>query len=67
MGVPTVTLATQPFAHAARTAARTHALPELPIVVIAHDYLYEDEVAIHKRVAGVVDELLAGLFEPARA
>ncbi len=64
MGVPTVTLATQPFEHAARSAARTHFLPDLPIVVIPHDYLFEDEAAIRKQVAGVVDPLLAGLFDP---
>ena len=46
MGVPTVTLATQPFEQAARSAARAHFLPELPIVVIPHDYLFEDEAAV---------------------
>ena len=65
MGVPTVTLATEPFARAARSAARAHSLPGLPIVTIPHDYLFEDEAAISKQVAGVVDDLLAGLFEPA--
>ena len=62
MGIPTVTLATRPFEHAARTAARGHALAGLPIVAIPHDYLFEDEAAIREQVAGVVDELLAGLF-----
>ena len=65
MGVPTVTLATRPFEHAARSAARAHTLPDLPIIAIPHDYLFEDEAAIRKQVAGVVDDLLAGLFEPA--
>ena len=63
MGVPTVTLATRPFEHAARSAARAHSLPDLPIVAIPHDYLFEDEAAIRKQVAGVVDALVAGLFE----
>ncbi len=63
MGVPTVTLATRPFEHAARTAARAHSLPELPIVAIPHDYLFEDAAAIRERVVGVVDALVAGLFE----
>ncbi|MCH2170701.1 hypothetical protein MK489_07940 [Myxococcota bacterium] len=61
--MPTVTLATQPFAHAARTAARNHGLPDLPIVVISHDYLFEDEATIQRQVSGVVDMLLAGLFD----
>ncbi|MGE4652413.1 MAG: hypothetical protein AAEJ53_16120 [Myxococcota bacterium] len=63
--MPTVTLATEPFARAARSAARAHSLPGLPIVTIPHDYLFEDEAAIRKQVTGVVDDLLAGLFEPA--
>jgi len=63
MGVATVTLATQPFEHAARSAARAHALPTLPIVAIPHDYLFEDEAAIREQVAGVVEALVAGLFE----
>ncbi|MBW2360821.1 MAG: hypothetical protein JRG84_07960 [Deltaproteobacteria bacterium] len=64
MGVPTVTLATQPFEHAARTAARGHSLPDLPIVTIPHDYLFEDEAAIRKQVESVIGPLLGGLFAP---
>ena len=63
MGVPTVTLATQPFEQAARSAARAHSLPRLPIVAIPHDYLFEDEDVIRERVAGVVEALVEGLFE----
>lgn len=63
MGVPTVTLATRPFVHAARTAARGHDLPDLPVVEIAHDYLFEDESEIQQQVAGIIESLLAGLFE----
>jgi len=63
MGVPTVTLATLPFERAARSAARAHRLPDLPIVAIPHDYLFEDEAAIRKQVASVVEELVEGLFQ----
>ena len=62
MGIPTVTVATRPFLHAARNAARARPLPGLPIVAIEHDYLYEDEAAIRDRVAGIVEPLLAGLL-----
>ena len=62
MGVPTVTLATQPFLNAARNAARAHSLPELPIVAIEHDYLFEDQATIRERAAGVVEPLLSGLL-----
>ena len=64
-GVPTVTLATQPFVHAARTAARLHELPDLPVVEIPHDYLFEDEAAIRRQVADILEPLLAGLFSGA--
>lgn len=62
MGIPTVTLATRPFLHAARTAARGHGLDALPIVDIPHDYLFEDEAAIREQVEGVVEPILAGLL-----
>lgn len=55
MGVPTVTLVTKPFERAARSAARGHGLPELPIVVLADGFAPEpDEAAI----AGVLRGLL---------
>lgn len=63
--MPTVTLATRPFLHAARTAARLQRLPELPIVALPHDYLFEDEAAIRKQVEGILEPLLSGLFAPA--
>ncbi len=62
MGVPTVTLATKPFVHAAKTAARGHALPDLPIVEIPHDYLFEDEAAIRRQVEGVLAPIVEGLI-----
>lgn len=61
MGIPTVTLATRPFLGAARNAARARSLPDLPIVTIEHDYLFEDEATIRQRVEGIALPLLAGL------
>jgi hypothetical protein len=63
MGVPTVTLATKPFLHAARTAACGHSIPDLPVVEISHDYLFEDEEKIRKQVEGIIAALLEGLFD----
>jgi hypothetical protein len=63
MGVPTVTLATKPFLHAARTTARGHSIPDLPVVEISHDYLFEDEEKIRKQVEGIIAALLEGLFD----
>ena len=65
MGVPTVTLATKPFLGAARSAARMHSLPDLPLVEIPHDYLFEDEARIRTQVAAIVEPILAGLFAAA--
>jgi len=66
MGIPTVTLATAPFLGAARSAARTHGLPDLPIVAVPHDYLFEDDAAIERQVATLLDSLIFGLFDEAR-
>jgi len=41
-GVPTVTFVTVPFEAAARTHARLHGLAELPLLVVAADYLATD-------------------------
>ena len=64
MGLPTVTLATPPFESVARSAARAHGLPDLPIVVIPHDYLSEPAEAIRAKIEQVLDRLLEGLFAP---
>jgi hypothetical protein len=62
MGIATVTVVTDPFLAAARAAARGHGLPELPLVAIPHDYLFEAEAAMRLRARGLLDPLLAGLF-----
>jgi hypothetical protein len=62
MGVPTVTVVTEPFLGAARAAARGHGLPDLPLVAIPHDYLFESPEAMRLRARDLLDPLLAGLF-----
>jgi hypothetical protein len=65
MGVPTATVVTAPFEAAARAVAAAQGLPDLPLVVIPHDYLTEDEEAVRDRLAPVVDDVLRALFGPA--
>ncbi len=67
LGIPTVTFVTAPFASAARTLARIHGLPDIPLVIVADDYLENADDVIRERTAGLLDELLQDLFgsEPA--
>lgn len=62
LGIPTVTVVTEPFTIAADTVARSLGMPDVPRVVIPHDYLSEDTDAIAKKLepllAEIVDRLL---------
>jgi hypothetical protein len=60
-GIPTVTFVTEPFVGAARAVARTLGLPDLPLVVIPHDYLVEDDDALRSRLAAVLDAVVAAV------
>jgi hypothetical protein len=61
MGIPSVTVVTEPFIDAAKAVARSQGI-ELPLVVIPHDYLTEDEESIRARIAPVIDDMIAALF-----
>jgi len=61
MGIPSVTVVTEPFINAANAVARSQGI-DLPLVVIPHDYLTEDEDGIRGRIAPVVDDMIAALF-----
>jgi hypothetical protein len=62
LGVPTVTFVTAPFEAAARTLARIHGVPELPLIVVAADYLENSDRVIRERTQGALEEILVGLF-----
>ena len=63
-GVPTVTFVTEPFVGAARAVATSLGLPDLRIVVIAHDYLVVDDAALRARLDTVFAEVVDALIAP---
>jgi len=60
-GIPTVTFVTEPFVGAARAVARSLGLADLPLVVIPHDYLVEDDAALTARLHAAFPEVVAGI------
>ena len=61
-GTPTLTFVTEPFAHAARTHARIHRLPDLPLIIVPSDYLDRSDEAVAAKLAPILDEILGKLF-----
>ena len=41
---------TEPFAHAARTHAKMHGLPDLPMIVVPSDYLDRSDAAVAEKL-----------------
>ena len=62
LGIPSVTIVTAPFEPAARAVARSQGLPDLPLVIVPHDYLEEDEEHIRTKLVPVLDDILRALF-----
>jgi len=63
-GTPSLTFVTEPFEHAARTHARLHRLPDLPLIVVPSDYLDRSDEAVAEKLAPLIDEILAKLCAP---
>ena len=65
LGIPTVTVVTEPFRSAAITHAQIHGLPDLPFIIVPQDYLEEpsDDVVI-RRDADLFDQMIAGISVP---
>ena len=62
LGIPTVTVVTEPFTVAADTVARSLGMPDVPRVVVPHDYLSEDNDAIAKKLEPLLDEIINWLL-----
>lgn len=62
-GTPTLTFVTEPFAHAARTHARLHELPDLPMIILPSDYLDRSDEAVAAKLAPLIEEIIDKLCE----
>lgn len=62
LGIPTVTVVTEPFTLAADTVARSLGMPDIPRVIVPHDYLSEDNDAIAKKLEPLLDEIISRLL-----
>lgn len=60
-GTPSLTFVTEPFAQAARTHARLHQLPDLPLIIVPSDYLDRSDVAVEAKLAPLIDDVIAML------
>jgi hypothetical protein len=62
LGIPTVTFVTAPFEAAARTLARIHGIPDIPLIIVSSDYLENSDATIRERTRDSLEEILAALF-----
>ncbi len=62
MGIPSLTIVTAPFETAAKTVARSQGLPDLPLLIIPHDYLEESEAEIRAKLEPHLDHIVHSLF-----
>ena len=53
---------TEPFGHAARTHARIHQMPDLPLIIVPSDYLDRSDEAVAEKLAPLIDEIIEKLF-----
>ncbi len=62
LGVASLTVVTEPFVAAAHAVARSQGMADLPLLVVPHDYLEEDEAAIRAKLAPQIDVIERALF-----
>ncbi len=62
LGVPSLTVVTEPFVTAAKAVARSQGFADLPLLVVPHDYLEEDEAAIRAKLEPQLDVIVHALF-----
>lgn len=52
---------TEPFAFAARSHAKMHGLPDLPLIVVPSDYLDRSDAAVAEKLGPLIDEVIERL------
>lgn len=62
MGIASLTIVTAPFETAAKAVARSQGLPDLPLLIVPHDYLEEDDDAIRAKLEPHLDFIVHALF-----
>lgn len=62
LGVPSLTIVTAPFEIAAKTVARSQGLPDLPLLIVPHDYLEESEADIRAKLEPHLDTIVHALL-----
>jgi hypothetical protein len=62
LGIPTVTFVTAPFEGAARTLARIHGIPDIPLIIVPHDYLENSDEVLRERSRKALDDIVRHLF-----
>ena len=65
LGIPTVTFVTAPFEAAARTLARIHGIPDLPLIIVSADYLENSDDVLRERSRQALDQIIQRLFAEA--
>lgn len=63
-GTPSLTFVTEPFAQAARTHAKLHQLPDLPLMIVPSDYLDRSDVAVAAKLEPLIEEVIERLCRP---
>ena len=61
-----MTFVTAPFESAARAHATIHGMPDIPLVVVASDYLDSGDVGASAAVSAVFDDVVVKLLGTAR-
>ncbi len=68
MGIPSVVVVVEQFLVAARANAQAQGMPDLAMVVVAQDYLGEDEAEVRAKLEPLVSQIVERLYvEPKQA
>lgn len=62
MGIPSVVVVVEQFLVAARANAQAQGMPDLAMVVIAQDYLGEDQAEVRAKLEPLVGQIIERLY-----